>query len=313
MQPASAATGSSSAPYLPYTADSFFRTPVVGAVEDTARSAAFRSFMKTHPDQKKYAHPRITGLGSNPWGTTFHLASASDPVWKLAGPGVRKETTLLGSQGVHISDDVLKRIPTGTQDREMLIVDPIFGYSVFVADCVPNYTTRTITCSSSGVTWHASNGLDRRNPRSSDKRNFTSRGRISDAGVIRPDLLQHGIANDTGLGHVLQFWFVETLTSDGFCHPMIGQEKGKYGFGAEGERVGIRRDVDLKARGFTGAALVIARTLQQHGAYIGDNSGSSTMLKGAQATATYNPYAGMNVSQDCLKGLTWDDFVVYRR
>ena len=57
---------------------------------------------------------------------------------------------------------------------------------------------------SAGITYHSSNGLHRSNPLSNDKRNSTSRGRISDAMVIRSDLVDHGIANNTDLGHVLQ-------------------------------------------------------------------------------------------------------------
>jgi hypothetical protein len=87
---------------------------------------------------------------------------------------------------------------------------------------------------------------------------------------------------------------------------MTGAESGNVGFGAEGERIAIRADVDLVGRGLTGGALVLARTLQTHGAYIGDNSGSSTQLKGQSGG-----YPGTNVTTDCLKGkVTWDDFVV---
>ena len=312
--PAAAATASS-AGSLPYSADSYFRSTVGGATADAARTSAFRSFMKAHPEQKSYAYPRISGLSGDKWGTTFHLSGAADPVWKLKGT-FNNQTSILSTQGVHIADSVLGRIPVGTQDREMLVVDPVFGYSAFIADCVPNYSTRTITCSSSGVTYHASNGLDYRNPRSNDKRNFTSRGRLSDAGVIRPDLLNNAIANTSGLGHVLQFWFVETdarTFGNGFVHPMIGCEKRHIsGWGAEGERLCIDPSIDLTKRGLTGAALAVARTLQQNGAYIGDNSGSSTMLKGAQASTSYNPYAGTNLGRDCLKGITWDDFIVLK-
>jgi hypothetical protein len=275
------------------------------------RTTSFRSFMKKHPDQRQYSYPRITGMDGNQWGTTTHVGSASDPVWKLKNP--RKETQVLATQGFHMADAVARRVPTGTQDRPFLIVDPVFGYSLFCADVVPDPSTRTITVSASAVFHHASNGLDKRNPLSNEARNFASRGRIPDAMAIRPDLLKAGIENGTGLGHVLHVFFVETLTSAGHHHPMVGSESGKYGWGAEGDRIAIKPNVDLRARGLTDAALVIARTLQTHGAYLGDNSGSSTMLKGVQTTSTYNPYSGTNMKVDCLKALTWDDFVVLKR
>ena len=93
---------------------------------------------------------------------------------------------------------------------------------------------RTISVQSAGITYHSSNGLHRNDPLSNDKRNFTSRGRISEAMVIRRDLVDHGIAYNTDLGHVLHMFLVETRSSDGFRHPMVACEGGKNGFGAEG-------------------------------------------------------------------------------
>jgi len=305
--PAAAATE----PFLPYSADSFFRSRAIGLPVNSTLTAQFRQFMVTHPDQKNRPYPTITGMNTggkvNPWGTTTHVSSATDPVWKLANP--RKETAILQTQGFHMADDVARRVPTGTQDRAFLIVDPVFGYSTFCGDVVPNYAARTITVGASSVFWHSSNGLDKRNPRSNDPRNFSSRGRIPDSGVIRSDLIRAGIANGTSLGYVLHMWFVETLTSAGFVHPMVGAEGGKNGWGAEGVRIAIRPDLDLSTR-FTGGALVLAKTLQEYGCVVGDNSGSGSTFHGEQATATYNPYAGTNVTRDCLKGLTWADWVV---
>lgn len=298
---------------LPYTADSFFKSQAIGLPIDEARTQAFKTFMKTHPDQKNTAYPKFTGQNGNQWGTTFHLGVPEDPVWKVS-TGFRKETKILATQGFHMADEVVDRVPTGTQDRPMLVVDVANGYSVFFADVVPNRANRTVAVSASAITYHSSNGLDKRNPRTNDPRNFTSRGRLSDACIVRPDVLKQAIAGGTSLGHVLQFFFVETKTADGFCHPMVGAESGKYGFGAEGERVAIRSDIDLSARGLTDAALVIAKTLQEHGAYIGDNSGSGTQMKGAQTTSSFNPYEGTNFGQNCLQGkVTWDDFVVIQR
>ena len=300
----------STRPFLPYDANSYFRRPHSGDIS-RRRTEAFRKFMRTHPEQRHVDYPKITGLDGNEWGTTTHVGRSGEPVWKLANP--RQETRVLATRGFHMPDDVAARIPTGTQDRPFLIVDPVFGYSVFCADVVPDRRTRTIKVSASAVFHHSSNGLDGRHPRSNDNRNYNSRGRIPDAMVIRPDLVRYGIENNTGLGHVLHMFFVETRTAAGFHHPMVGEESGKHGWGAEGDRIAIRPELDLRRRGLTGGALVVARTLQTHGAYLGDNSGSSTMLKGAQGTARYNPYAGTNIGPDCLKGLTWDDFVVIRR
>jgi hypothetical protein len=294
---------------FPYSADSFFRSRVTDAPVDAARTRQFQAFMASHPDQAGITWPKIN---MNPeWAMSYHVGRATDPVWRLTGGNTADpRLTVLQKQGFHMADSVADTFPTGTQDRPGVMVDPVFGYTVQFADAVVDKATRTITVSNAGIMWHGSNGLDGRNPNSDDERNFTSRGRIPDAMVIRRDQLDQAAANDTGLGHVLHLFFVETNTADGVVHPMTGAESGKAGWGAEGERIRIRPDVDLEARGLTGAALVIARTLQENGAYIGDNSGSSTQLKASQP----HNYTGTNLTTDALKGkITWADFEVIPR
>jgi hypothetical protein len=298
---ASAAT----APFLPYTADSFFKSTVAGSPVDAVRTLVFKAFMKSNPDQKSIAWPKVNVNAD--WASTHCLGKASDPVWKLTGGNTsNSKLAITRTQGFHMSDTTAALFPTGTQDRPGVMVDPVFGYTVQFADGVVNKANRTIAVSNAAVFWHSSNGLDYRNPKSNDSRNMSSRGRIIDSQVIRPDLLAAAIANGTGMGHVLHLFFVETKSADGMCHPMTGAESSQVGFGAEGERIAIRSDVNLVARGLTGGALALARTLQTNGAYIGDNSGSSTQLKGQSGG-----YPGTNVTTDCLQGkITWDDFYV---
>jgi hypothetical protein len=303
--PSSSASAAARRPWLPYTANSFFRSKVAGSPVNRARTKAFKSFMRTHPDQKAVSWPKVN---VNPlWASTHCLGKASDPIWKLRGGNTGDPRLAIArTQGFHMSDRIAKLFPIGDQDRPGVMVDRTFGYTVQFADGVVNRAKRTITVSNAAVFWHSSNGLDYRNPKSNDKRNMSSRGRIIDSQVIRPDLLAAGIANGTGLGHVLHLFLVETKAADGNCHPMTGSESPRSGFGAEGERIAIRANVNLVRRGLRGGALVLARTLQTHGAYIGDNSGSSTQLKGQSGG-----YPGTNVSTDCLKGkISWDDFYV---
>ena len=96
VAPAFAGTTTTTRPFVPYTSDSYFQSPIVGSggtsrtlvpgtAVDTTRTAAFRQFMRSHPDQKSYAYPRIAGTGSNHWGTAFAIGKASDPIWKLTG------------------------------------------------------------------------------------------------------------------------------------------------------------------------------------------------------------------------------------
>jgi hypothetical protein len=265
--------------------------------------------MASNPDQAGITYPKIN---MNPdWAMSYHVGTTADPVWRLAGGNTSDpHLTILKTQGFHMADSVADTFPTGAQDRPGVMVDTVFGYTVQFADAVPNKATRTITVSNAGIMWHGSNGLDGRNPASNDKRNFTSRGRIPDAMVIRRDLLDQAIAHNTGLGHVLHLFFVETNSADGVASPMTGAVGGQSGWGAEGERIRIRPDIDLAARGLTGAALAVARTLQENGAYIGDNSGSSTQIKASQPSV----YSGTNLSTDALAGkISWADFEVLPR
>jgi hypothetical protein len=305
-QSAAASTGPT--PFLPYGATSYFRTPVTGVSQDPARTYAFRTFMRSHPDQRAYAYPRIKGTGSNMWGTAYAMSTAADPLWKLVG-SLSPIYSVLQTTGFH-APDWLASVLSGTTDSPFCVVDLGSGFTVFGTKA-RLVAPRTLAVQAAGITYHSSNGLHRANPLSNDKRNSTSRGRISDAMVIRADLVRHGIANDTDLGHVLHLFLVETRSSDGFRSPMVACEAGKCGFGAEGERIAIDPAVDLTTRGLSPAGLVVARTLQRYGCYIGDNAGRESALKAEQETSSHPVWGGL-LGQDSLAGLTWDDFVVLR-
>jgi hypothetical protein len=305
---AAAATATPSAPFLPYGTDSYFRTPVAGLSADPTRTQAFRTFMATFPDQRSYAYPRISGTGANRWGTAYTMSTAADPLWKLTG-GVSTLCSCLATVGFH-APDWLGSVLTGTTDSPFCVVDLGSGFTVFGTKASV-VAPRTISVQSAGITHHSSNGLHRKDPLTNDTRNFTSRGRISDAMVIRSDLVDYGIATNTDLGHVLHLFLAETRSSDGYRHPMVACEGGKYGFGAEGERIAIDPAVDLTQRGLSPAGLVVARTLQRYGCYIGDNAGRESMLKAEQETSAHPVWNG-RLGPDSLAGLRWDDFVVLR-
>lgn len=298
-------------PFRPYTPDSFFKSRADRLPTDDARTQRFRDFMRTFPDQVKSGDwPKVNV--SPDWAMSYHLerkVGAASPVWRLVGGNTSvPQLRVLASQGFHMPDEVADTFPVSTADRPGLMIDRRFGYTAQFADAVPDKAARTIEVSNAEIMWHDSNGIDGRSKAvRGDPRNYTSRGRIIDAMVVRRDLLDWAVANGTGLGHVLHLFHVET--EDAFCHPMIAAE-GQSGFGAEGERIRIDPSVDLAARGLTGAALALARTLQQHGCYLGDNSGSGSQIKASQKSA----YAGTNLDTDCLRGkVRWDDFEVVER
>lgn len=315
--PTAAATTTSA---LPYTSTSFFKSRVDGASVpiNATRTTAFRNFMATYVDPDGQSQAAVTWPKINineSWAMSYHVHKKGQtaPIWKIkpqAGKSFDSRFNIAMTQGFHMPDTVADTFPTGTQDRPGCMIDYEFGYTIQFADAVPNKATRTIECTGPGIMWHSSNGLDYRNPKSNDNRNMTSRGRILDCMVIRRDLLDEAIAKGTGLGHPLHIFFCETKTTDGYCHPLVGTEGDKNGWGTQGERFRIKPSVDLKARGLTGAALVVAKTLQEHGGYLGDNSGSVTQIKAAQPRY----YVGTNIATDALKGkVFWNDMEVIER
>lgn len=309
----SPAPAPSTAPFLPYGEGSFFQSEVAGAPLDSSLTSSFRSFMKTHPDQKSWPYPVIRGVGGNLWGSVYGEGTSSDPVWKIrthSGYG-KSQTSVLMTQGFR-APEWLGDMITGTSDSPFTIIDRVNGFTVRgdKAAYAGNHQIDILTGGSTAITYHGSNGLDGRNPRADDKRNFMSRGRISDA-MIRRDLVDHGIAKNTDLGHVLHLYLAETLSSAGFVHPMVGTESGKYGWGAEGVRIAIDPSVDLTKRGLSPAGLVVARTLQNYGAYVGDNAGNETSIQAEVEKPGHMVWNGM-LTKDSLKGITWDDFVVVK-
>jgi len=291
-------------PFRAYRDGCFFRSKVAGAPVDAARTTAFRSFMSSHPDQKGTAYPVIRGVGGNTWGTTYAMGTSADPVWKLTG-SVPSEVSWLKTTGFH-APEYLGGMLTGTSDSPFVVIDRVSGQSIWAAKSKVA-GSHLISVGAAGAFDHASNGLDKRNPRSNSESNFRSRGAIPDAMVIRKDLVDWGIDHDTDLGHVLHMFLVET--ADGYCHPMVGTESGKNGFGAEGERIALRADLNLASRDFSPTGRVIARTLQNYGAYFGDNSGSTSALK-AEQTSSIRDVWGSTLTVDTLRSLTWDDFVI---
>lgn len=307
-QPRSPRAQSNTDTFLPYSTDSFFRSRVAGAPVDNAATAQLHAFMADDPDQEGVRYPLIRGVDGNNWGTPYAEGTASDPVWRLVG-NVPEEAKVLETQGFH-APAWFGTTLTETSDSPFVVNDMGSGWTVWGAKA-RRTADHTIRVDSAGYFDHNSNGLDMRNPLSDSDVNFRSRGAIPDAMVIRHDLLVQAIERGGDLGHVLHLFFVETDSSAGFVHPMVGEESGKHGFGAEGLRIAIRPDIDLSKRGLSPAGLALARTLQDYGAYLGDNAGGPSGLK-AQQDDKHAGLWGNLLHTDSLKGISWDDFVVIR-
>jgi hypothetical protein len=308
----SVVTGSSAVsgtgPFVAYSADSFFRKPLPAATPVSSTNAQMIAFAKAN-DPNSYL--KIRGAHGVGWGIAYAEANCSDPIYKIAASGnVPKSQQHLRDVGFHAPASVWQNIPPNG-DAPFLVIDRCGtsarpgGLSVWGANTV--VSGHTVTVSAAGSFAHDSNGLDSRNPASNSRLNERSRGVIPDSMAIRLDLLDQAIRKGTGLGHVLEVFWVETDSAAGFANPMVGAENGKAGAGAEGERFRIKAGVDLASRPGCSpttnpVGLAIARTLQQNGAYLGDNSGSGSGIK-TQQNADYP-----GLTQDSLRGcMTWDD------
>ena len=305
LDPPPPPVSTSGAPFLPYSDGSFFTSSLAGAPVDNAATAQFRAFMASHPEQAGTGYPVIRGVDGNQWGVVYAEGHSSDPVWRLAS-AVPGEVSALRTTGFH-APEWFGSLLTGTSDSPFVVMDRASGITVWGAKASVA-GSHVVNVGAAGMFEHASNGLDGRNPRSDSTANFRSRGAIPDAMVIRHDLLARAAATGGDLGHVLHMFFVETDSAAGFVHPMVGAESGKSGWGAEGQRIAVRSDADLS--GCSPEAAVIARTLQRHGAYLGDNAGSQTSLKAEQESAGHHVWGG-TLHADELKGcISWADFVV---
>src|SRR3954453_4982340 len=155
--------------YLPYSRNSFFKSRVKGAPINHVRTREFHHFMATYPDQRYVHHPRINGVDGNDWGTVFAVGQRHDPVWRLTGD-VQEEVSRLRDRGFH-APAWLGRKLTGTSDSPFCVMEVVSGITVFGTGA-RHVGRHTISVTSAAVTHHDSNGLDRRNPRSNDQRNF---------------------------------------------------------------------------------------------------------------------------------------------
>lgn len=293
--------GETGRPFIAYTTTSFFRKPLPAVTPVSSRSAAGVAYVKG-ADPSPFL--KIRGTGANQWGMPYGMGTASDPVWKIGtGSVIAAHQQYLKVDGFRAPATYANKL-TGTSDSPGIIIDVVNGKTIHLYQASKG-TGNIINVTSAGVFDHNSNGLDRRNPLSNSNYNERSRGVIPDSMMIRVDLLDWAVKNNTGLGHVLECFWVGTNTSHGFCHPMIAEESNKTGWGAEGERFRIKPGINLAARPAAQsnpAGLAIARTLQQHGAYLGDNSGSGSGIKTEQGAT----YPGLN--ENSLQGImTWDD------
>lgn len=304
-------------PYLPYTPTSYLRAPLPSdwvTTHKAADSAFGISWLMANDqtDQPKLNGVPTTNGGStvNGWGIGFGLGQCTDPVWHFeAGSNVPTQDSFLlpGGSGFHAPAGWQNHFPSNN-DSPIEVIDRCGnstfpgGFSVWAANVAysgSNTLVKNPLSNSGGIVGGAfddtSNGVDHRDSHSNSTLNETSRGNIPESFGIRTDLVQAAEqgANGGTLGHVLQVFLVETNSAAGVSSPMVAAESGQAGCGgaahpticAEGQRMAILPTWTPPA-GCTGAAKVVALTLQKYGMYIGNNSGSGSAIKVQQDDTT---------------------------
>ena len=311
--PPGPAAAAGATPFLPYSASSYFKSRVEAASVDAIRTTVFRNFMATHADQRGLAYPLVKGVGGNRWGTVWAVGTETDPLWKFTGITPNARNRILFEQGFH-APEWLGEALTGTSDSPFGVRDEASGFTVFGTKATmagPHLIASTAGRRASPGTPPTVSTPATPSPTMTATSPAAAGSRTAWSSPARPWTLRSPIALASATCCTC-FW-PRRGPPTGYCHPMTGPETGKFGFGAEGERIRIKPSIDLTTRGLSPFGLAIARTLQQHGAYIGDNAGRATSLKAEQASGGRDPWAGLDVSTDALKGITWADFEVVQR
>jgi hypothetical protein len=228
---------------------------------------------------------------------------------------VEAANAFLKTEGFHAPADFADRL-TRTNDSPMTVIDTCgvpsmpHGLAVRGHQAAKGSGRRTIRVTDGSAFDITSNGLDGRNPESTNPLNRGPRGNIVGDTLIRNDAVQAGLggANGGTLGYRPEMFWWETNTADGHVFPLVGHERGKSGWGPEGIIIRVKPSW-VAPSGCTGPARVIARTLQVYGAVIGDNAGQGgSGIKSEQG----NPLPGM--SETMLGAcITWNDMEFVRR
>jgi hypothetical protein len=308
------------APFIPYGPNSFLRTPLGSNWPVDSDSANGIAWYMAHDAADQ---PKFNGVDGNQWGSAFAIGKCSDPIYKFpAGTKLNSSAqNFLMSEGFHAPEGWTNNMASNN-DAPIEIIDTCGvparpnGFSVWAANVAyaGNHMLKTNPLSNSGSIVagsfsHDTNGINKGVQHSNDTRGFneTSRGIIPDSITIRDDLLRYGMSggNNGTLGHVLEMFSVGTNSAMGVYPPMLNAENGQSGYGAEGERIALKPTWKPPST-CTGAPLVVARTLQVYGVYIGNNSGSGSGIKVQQNSTLLHTH-------DLAKCFTYNDMAFVQR
>ena len=190
------------------------------------------------------------------------------------------------------------KIPPGS-DGHIAVLDPTTGQAFGIWQAKYNSTTDMWSGSWGGATPLDGNGVDQ-----TGSATATALSRY--AGVVTAAEFSDAVDNNTGINHALVF--STDIAGPDFVGPAIKSDGSNIAGVAipipEGARVQLDPSIDIDAiPGITEGEKVIAKTLQTHGAYVGDQGSArmAFMFESVPDATSTNPGA---VYVDA--GLAWD-------
>ena len=276
-----------------FSADSEWNKPLPDNAPVAANSDQIIAEIKTYVNG---VYPRL--VTSEQWAEPIYFTTTYDAMGDVSclPINVRVPANLAGATG---------------SDNQATVYDRQTGVVYKVRQFTVNQSTTPWTVTVSGgcsLYYLASNGLEGSLPESDEDRNFGHRGYPPAIHGVRYDEVAAGEIN-----HVIKVAMDKTAE----CHvyPGSGHESSKGGvLTCEGLILRIKPSVDLRARGLTGGALVIATAMQKYGVVIGDTGGMAMEIKLENLTVEGRPesWADFGIaSAHMFQGkLTFDDFVV---
>ncbi len=253
-----------------FSPDSWWNTPIAADAPDNYAETQILDYLRTAPESGGGCL-RLAGAGGNPWGHPIYWARRSDPTYDVAGVRGDSPPEL---DTLRIPRDAQ---PASNTDGTMSIYDFRKGYVTALTDAAYDPESDSWTAAGATVTYLKSNGLHVNTGQSDDVRNRgTHRGNNGATSTVSWDMVHTGAVR-----HVLKV-AAGPEVANRFVFPMVGSDGDYQGddpaVPPQGLRMRIRPSVDLEAMNLNPEALIIARTLQRYGFYIGD-SGGTTALK----------------------------------
>lgn len=241
---------------------SWYTAPLPDDTPSHPREAALLAYLRSAPENDG----GIVHLASDRWAIPVYQAAPGDPEYRVQP---LTDFDPPEWQALRIPTDAR---PARNEDGEVVVWDHERGLLVHLFDA--RWQGGEWSAEGGSVRYLASNGLPSRVRGHDDPRNVgTSRGNNGLTFGIRWDEVRDG-----ALTHVVKV-ATGPETHERYVWPMWGSDGETTDRDAppQGLRLRIRPEVDLEALGLDGVALVIARGLQTHGMYVGDNGGRTSI------------------------------------